>query len=405
MGVLNNPAAAKIIINGPTQYGNVSDPFTISYSVYDTDPGGDLGLDFFLDNTCVWFDSKKFDVNPYDHEVWRHGEYTIPSSVWIDIYDGPHTIIIETRNGTNYFYNQAFITFTRTGNPKRGDSSLSTGINPLDPPSNLPTISDNETVKMGILCRKYIDHGKEKIVYVKQKPSKLMFPDGHGTLFTDNNPRYRDGSVINTGDPYLPKDQMTFVDPQNESDAWTWIKATLPSGKTIFISTTFAVSDYIYPLTEIRVKLKSGNYILRNLTVQEWKRIDKAILEKIDFGNYASGIYAGDRYSKYYVPTRTSDTKKDDYYNFLQEYSDKQYNDWIKKLSNHRNERFKAMTYISTAKAKAVDSWKEGWSYNVPIHYGMSYSDLSWIPVLELVNTDPIIDLPDKHNSDPTIDI
>ena len=62
MGVLNNPAAAKIIINGPTQYGNVSDPFTISYSVYDTDPGGDLGLDFFLDDTCVWFDSKKFDV-------------------------------------------------------------------------------------------------------------------------------------------------------------------------------------------------------------------------------------------------------------------------------------------------------------------------------------------------------
>ena len=41
----------------------------------------------------------------------------------------------------------------------------------------------------------------------------------------------------------------------------------------------------------------------------------------------------------------------------------------------------------------------------MPIHYGMSYSDLAWIPVLELVNTDPIIDLPDKHNSDPTIDI
>ena len=404
MGVLNN-TAAEIIINGPTQYGNISNPFTISYSVHDTDPGESLGIDFFLDDVRVWFDSKKFDVNSYDHEVWRHGKYTIPSSVWIDIYDGFHKIIVVTRNGTNYLTSQAVISFTRTGNPERGDSSLSTGINPLNPPSNLPTISDNETVKMGILCRKYTDHGKEKVVYVKQKPSKLMFPDGHGTLFTDNRPRYRNGSVINTEDPYLPKDQMTFVDPQNESDAWTWIKTTLPSGKTIFISTTFASSDYIYPLTEIRVKLKGSNYILRNLTVQEWKSIDKAILEKIDFGNYASGIYAGDRYSRYYVPTRTSDTKKDDYYDFLQKYSDKKYNNWIKNFSNHRNERFLTMTYISAAKAKAVDSWREGWTYREPISFIACWSDLGWIPILEMVNTDPIIDLPDKHNSDPTIDI
>ena len=404
MGVLNN-TAAEIIINGPTQYGNISKPFTISYSVGDTDPGESLGIDFFLDDVRVWFDSKKFDVNSYDHEVWHHGKYTIPSSVWIDIYDGFHKIIVVTRNGTNYLTSQAVISFTRTGNPERGDSSLSTDINPLNPPSNLPTISDNETVKMGILCRKYTDHGKEKVVYVKQKPSKLMFPDGHGTLFTDNRPRYRNGSVINTEDPYLPKDQMTFVDPQNESDAWTWIKTTLPSGKTIFISTTFASSDYIYPLTEIRVKLKGSNYILRNLTVQEWKSIDKAILEKIDFGNYASGIYAGDRYSRYYVPTRTSDTKKDDYYGFLQKYSDKKYNNWIKNFSNHRNERFLTMTYISAAKAKAVDSWREGWTYREPISFIACWSDLGWIPILEMVNTDPIIDLPDKHNSDPTIDI
>ena len=404
MGVLNN-TAAEIIINGPTQYGNISNPFTISYSVGDTDPGESLGIDFFLDDVRVWFDSKKFDVNSYDHEVWHHGKYTIPSNIWIDIYDGFHTIIIVTRNGTNYLTSQAVISFTRTGNPKRGDSSLSTGINPLNPPANLPTISDNETVRMGILCRKYTDHGKEKVVYVKQKPSKLMFPDGHGTLFTDNGPRYRNGSVINTEDSYLPKDQMTFVDPQNESDAWTWIKTTLPSGKTIFISTTFASSDYIYPLTEIRVKLKGGNYILRNLTVQEWKSIDKAILEKIDFGNYASGIYAGDRYSRYYVPTRTSDTKKDDYYNFLQKYNDKQYNNWIKNFSNHRNERFLTMTYISAAKAKAVDSWREGWTYREPIAFKRCYSDLGWIPILEMVNTDPIIDLPDKYNSDPTVNI
>lgn len=401
MGILDN-TAAEIIINGPTQYGNVSNPFTISYSVHDTDPGETLGIDFFLDDVRVWFDSKSFTVNSYDHEVWRNEKYTIPSSIWVDIYDGFHTIIIVTRNGTNYLTNQAVISFTRTGNPKRGDSSLSTGINPLNPPSNLPTISDNETVKMGILCRKYTEHGKEKVVYVKQKPSKLMFPDGHGTLFTDECPRYRDGSIINT---YLPKDQMTFVDPQNENDAWTWIKTTLPSGKTIFISTTFAVSDYIYPLTEIHVKLKSGKYILRNLTEQEWKSIDKDILEKIDFGNYASGIYAGDRYSRYYVPTRTSDTKKDDYYNFLQKYNDKQYNDWIKNFSNHKNERFKTMTYISAAKAKAVDSWREGWTYREPISFIVAYSDLGWIPVLELKNTDPIIDLPDKHNSDPTVNI
>lgn len=63
------------------------------------------------------------------------------------------------------------------------------------------------------------------------------------------------------------------------------------------------------------------------------------------------------------------------------------------------------MTYVSAAKAKAVSSWREGWSYREPILFKRSYSDLAWIPVLELKNTDPIIDLPDKHNSDPTIDI
>ena len=49
MGILNN-TAAEIIINGPTQYGNISNPFTISYSVHDTDPGESLGIDFFLDD-------------------------------------------------------------------------------------------------------------------------------------------------------------------------------------------------------------------------------------------------------------------------------------------------------------------------------------------------------------------
>lgn len=403
MGVLDNTAASITVTSG-TNLGTISEPPTVSYTVYDTNPGETFGVDYYLDVTQVWFGAMQFHVESYESSVTRTCTFTMSSGTWYDLWPGSHTIILRTVNGTG-LHSQATISFIKPGSsrPEPEQPYLPpTTINPVNPPANLPTISDNEVVKMGILCRKYTEHGKEKVVYVKQKPSKLMFPDGHGTLFTDECPRYRDGSIINT---YLPKDQMTFVDPENESDAWTWIKTTLPSGKTIFISTTFAVSGYIYPLTEIHVKLKSGKYILRNLTEQEWKSIDKAILEKIDFGNYVSGIYAGDRYSVYYVPTRTSDTKKDDYYNFLQKYNDKQYNDWIKNFSNHKNERFKTMTYISAAKAKAVDSWREGWTYREPISFIVSYSDLGWIPVLELKNTDPIIDLPDKHNSDPTVNI
>ena len=115
-------------------------------------------------------------------------------------------------------------------------------------------------------------------------------------------------------------------------------------------------------------------------------------------------MYGGENYTKYYIVTRTSTNHADNYYDFLRKYNDNQYKSWIDNYSNHTSERFKTMTYISEAKSKAT-SWQQGWSYREPVEYNRSYSDLAWIPVLELENTDPIIDLPDKRNSDPTINI
>ena len=62
------------------------------------------------------------------------------------------------------------------------------------------------------------------------------------------------------------------------------------------------------------------------------------------------------------------------------------------------------MTYVSDSKAR-VTGWDKGWSYGGSMDYDYIRSETAWIPVLELANTDPIIDLPDKRNNDPTVNI
>ena len=125
----------------------------------------------------------------------------------------------------------------------------------------------------------------------------------------------------------------------------------------------------------------------------------------MDFGNPDSSVAGGNHYQDYHIITRTpSDEGSKETYNFLRNYSDSQYNSWISKTSNYRDKSFLTMTYTSDVKAN-ITKWDKGWSYGTSLWYGASSSKTAWIPVLELENTDPIIDLPDKKNNDPTINI
>lgn len=402
MGVLDN-TAASITVTSDTNLGTISEPPTISYTVYDTNPGETFGVDYYLDRTTLWFGAMQFVVEPYESSVTRTNTFTVSSATWVDIYDGPHTIILQTENGTG-LRSQATVSFIRTGNPKPEPEQPHlppTTINPINPPVNHPTFSDNEVVKMGVLRRIRNKNGEQEIEYVAQRTTRYQLLYQHS--FVENTERYRNGYLVNPG--YKPDEQITFVDARNDSEKWSWVKTTLPNGKIIFISPTFAPCEYIYPLSEIRVTLGGVKYILRNLTKKEWLSIDKSILEKMDFGNPDSSVAGGIHYQDYHIITRTpSDEGSKETYNFLRNYSDSQYNSWISKTSNYRNKSFLTMTYTSDVKAN-VTKWDKGWSYGTSLWYGASSSKTAWIPVLELENTDPIIDLPDKRNNDPTVNI
>lgn len=402
MGVLDN-TAASITVTSDTNLGTISEPPTISYTVYDTNPGETFGVDYYLDRTTLWFGAMQFVVEPYESSVTRTNTFTVSSATWVDIYDGPHTIILQTENGTG-LRSQATVSFVRTGNPEPKPEQPylpPTTINPINPPVNHPTFSDNEVVKMGVLRRIRNKNEKQEIEYVAQRTTRYQLLYQHS--FVENTERYRNGYLVNPG--YKPDEQITFVDARNDSEKWSWVKTTLPNGKIIFISPTFAPCEYIYPLSEIRVTLGGVKYILRNLTKKEWLSIDKSILEKMDFGNPDSSVAGGIHYQDYHIITRTpSDEGSKETYNFLRNYSDSQYNSWISKTSNYRNKSFLTMTYTSDVKAN-VTKWDKGWSYGTSLWYGASSSKTAWIPVLELENTDPIIDLPDKRNNDPTVNI
>ena len=401
MGVLDNTAASITVTSG-TNLGTISEPPTVSYTVYDTNPGETFGVDYYLDVTQVWFGAMQFHVESYESSVTRTCTFTMSSGTWYDLWPGSHTIILRTVNGTG-LHSQATISFIKPGSsrPEPEQPYLPpTTINPINPPVNHPTFSDNEVVKMGVLRRIRNKNEKQEIKYVAQRTTRYQI---YQHSFVENTERYRNGYLVNPG--YKPDEQITFVDARNDSEKWSWVKTTLPNGKIIFISTTFGPSEYIYPLSEIRVTLGGVKYILRNLTKKEWLSIDKSILEKMDFGNPDSSVAGGNHYQDYHIITRTpSDEGSKETYNFLRNYSDSQYNSWISKTSNYRDKSFLTMTYTSDVKAN-ITKWDKGWSYGTSLWYGASGSKTAWIPVLELDNTDPIIDLPDKRNSDPTVNI
>ena len=409
MGILDNTAASITVTSG-TKLGTISEAPTISYTVRDTNPGQYFGVNHYLDRTTLWFGAIQFDVESYESNVTKTNTFTVSSATWIDIYDGPHTIILRTENGTG-LRSQATVSFIRTGNPEpKPDPEPDpepeqpylppTTINPVNPPVNHPTYSDNEIVKMGVLRRIRNSNGEQEVKYVPQRTSQNLV---YQNLFIENGQRYRNGYLVIPG--YNPDEQVTFVDARNDSEKWSWIKTTLPNGKIIFISTTFGPSEYIYPLSEIHVTLGGVKYILRNLTQKEWLSIDKSTLEKIDFGNPDNNLAGGSHYTKDYIITRTpTNETSGETYDFLRNYSDTQYNSWIKNTANHENKSFLTMTYVSDSKAR-VTGWDKGWSYGSSMDYDYIRSETAWIPVLELANTDPIIDLPDKRNNDPTVNI
>ena len=401
MGVLDNTAASIVVTSG-TDLGLINEPPTVSYTIYDTNPGETFGVDYYLDVTQVWFGAMQFPVEPYESNVTKTCTFTMSSGTWYDLWPGSHTIILRTVNGTG-LHSQATISFIKPGGSRPEPEQPyfpPTTIDPVNPPVNHPTFSDNEVVKMGVLRRIRNKNGKQEVKYIAQKTSQNLV---YRHLFIENEQRYRNGYLVNPG--YNPEEQVTFVDARNDSEKWSWVKTTLPNGKIIFISTTFGPSEYLYPLSEVHVTLGGVKYILRNLTQKEWLSIDKSILEKMDFGNPDNNLAGGYHYTKDYVVTRTpSDETSGETYDFLRNYSDSQYNSWIKNVANYENKSFLTMTYVSDSKARAT-GWNKGWSYGGSIEYNYIRSDTAWIPVLELENTDPIIDLPDKHNSDPTVNI
>ena len=393
MGVSNNSAASITVTSG-TNLGTISSPPTISYTATDTNPGSTFGVDYYLDQTSIWFGAMQFVVNSYDYSVTESKSFTIPSATWFDIYDGSHTIILIVRNGTNYT-SRATVTFTRTGNPKPSSSNSTnypTTINPINPPVNLPTFGDNEVIKMGTLR---VTEGSNSVDYAQTTSKRALYKD-----VTRIYPRDRNGWEI-VYPSTRSSQRVQFVDTNDESKKWTWVKTTLPNGKIIFIATTFAPAEYIHPLTEIRTRLNGVDYILRNLSQQEWLSIDTAVLEKIDFGNPDTDLAGGSSYSRCSVITRTRDDDKDT--SPMTNLNDL---DWYNLWKNNypSGTYYVTMSYTSAAKAKST-GWPQGWGYLAPISESSVRTNLSWIPVLELKNTDPTIDLPDKNNSDPTVNI
>ena len=255
MGVLDNTAASIVVTSG-TNLGTISEPPTVSYTVYDTNPGETFGVDYYLDVTQVWFGAMQFPVEPYESSVTKTCTFTMSSGTWYDLWPGSHTIILRTVNGTG-LHSQATISFIKPGGSRPEPEQPyfpPTTIDPVNPPVNHPTFSDNEVVKMGVLRRIRNKNGKQEVKYIAQKTSQNLV---YRHLFIENEQRYRNGYLVNPG--YNPEEQVTFVDARNDSEKWSWVKTTLPNGKIIFISTTFGPSEYLYPLSEVHVTLEELN--------------------------------------------------------------------------------------------------------------------------------------------------
>ena len=370
--------------------GTISVNPTIRYWVYDYD-GDSLSVNIYLDRKTLWVGGRNAPANPSNDY-----SYQMTSDTWKNyVYDGPHSlyfVVSDGKGGTD----ETIVTFTRTGNPEPGSTTA-----PLLPPETItpeapfipPAVTDCGDVQMGVLrhTHKYTN-GRQEITNITQGTSSYFI---NKPVMVEVGKRDSDGWLVKPHADY--NEQVTFVDTEYSTQKWKWIKTTIDN-KTLFVSTTMGPKECMHPTSRINVTLGGAKYILRHLSQQEWMKMDTNVLDRIDFGS-SSTLSSWDIF---YILTFTPHGSHDASI-FATNTEKNNYNGFV---TSGMVDPFFAMSYLHREKAKH-HGCRHGWCKHRPCdyhHHFPAHSDIfRWLPVLELVNSAPVIDLPDKDLDDPTI--
>ena len=362
-----------------------------------------LTVNIYLDSLDLLFDSFTFNAYAWDFITFKQYTYTPIDDVWNKIYDGNHKFIFSVTD-SNEQTEYAYVTFIRSGNPyEEGDELLAPFV---------PSYGDNEIVKFGVLSctRRHTETLREKTITINQftsygfctpndfftsvfdSPGQDYFGE-YDTLIVKRGKRNSSGWLLEPPSYYGEK--IFFDNTTDDIKKWSWVKTTLPNGKIIFIATTTAPIDFLHPTSKIRMTLDGINYDLRCLSQQEWMSIDKYTLEKIDFGNSVNNVW-----NAFKIITSTTHPNFDD--SVLTTSDEEKY--YKNYFLGKPEDNYVCMSYVSEKKSSATN-WKEGWRFASPIRpdYEDGRYDVYWIPVLELVNDPPVIELPDINRENPII--
>lgn len=363
-----------------------------------------LTVHMYLDSEDLCFDSFTFNAYAWDFITFKQYTYTPSDDVWSKIYDGSHKIIL-TVTDSNDLTETTYVSFVRKNNPFTEDSELLAPVT--------PSYGDNELVKFGVLSctRRNINAQLEKTIEINQFTSygfctpNDFFDSVFDSAYVDDYFGEYDTTIVKKGKrdsngwlvtpEYNYNERIYFANTKDEIKKWSWIKTTLPNDKIVFIATTAAPTDFLHPTSRIRMTIDGLNYELRCLSQQEWMSIDKFTLEKIDFGNFAMNAWHA-----FNIITSTTHPNLDESV-FSTDNERKQYYGYL--LGNHED-NYVTMSYVSQNKSSATN-WKEGWRFVTPVRpdYDDGRNDVFWIPVLELVNDPPVIELPDINKENPIV--
>ena len=382
----NKPVIAT---SSGTNLGTISVNPTVKYWVYDYD-GDDLSINVYLDRKTLWVGGRNAPANPSNDY-----SYQMTDDTWQKyVFDGPHTLYFEVSDSKGAT-DETWVTFTRIGNPENVTAPMvpPATINPVPAPFVPPAIPDCGDVQMGVLRHTHrYTHGRQEVTNIVQGTSSCFT---NKPVMVEIGKRDSDGWLINAHADY--NEQVTFVDTENSAQKWKWIKTTI-DGKSLFISTTMGPKYCIHPTSRINVTLNGVKYILRHLTQREWMKIDTNVLDRIDFGS--SNILSS--WDIFYILTCTPHGHHDASI-FTTTTEKNNYNGFV---TSNMVDPFFAMSYFHKEKAKH-HGCRHGWSRCRPCdyhHHFPKHSDVfRWLPVLELVNSAPVIELPDKDKDDPTI--
>ena len=364
-----------ISISSGINLGTISVNPTIRYWVYDYD-GDSLSVNIYLDRKTLWVGGRNSSANPSNEYT-----YQMTTDTWNEyVTNGSHSLIFVVSDSKGLTC-ESTVSFTRTG-------YSSVGTAPFVPPA----ISDCGDVQMGVLrhTHKYTN-GRQEVTNIVQGTSSCFT---NKPVMVEIGKRDSDGWLVNAHADY--NEQVTFVDTEYSTQKWKWIKTTI-DGKSLFISTTMGPKECIHPTSRINVTLNGVKYILRHLTQQEWMKIDTNVLDRIDFGS--SGTISS--WDIFYILTCTPHGQHDTSI-FATTTERNNYNGFV---TSGMTDPFFAMSYFHKDKAKH-HGCRHGWSKCRPCDYyhHFTHSDVfRWLPVLELVNSAPVIELPDKDKDDPTV--